>query len=76
MIGPRPSCSLAGRAGIVSDALALDRAEITVGAGSLSLTASFGVAEYDRVGSLDSLNGLADEALYRAKQEGRDRVIW
>ena len=43
---------------------------------SLSLTASFGVAEYDRVGSLDSLNGLADEALYRAKQEGRDRVIW
>ena len=43
---------------------------------SLAFTASFGVAEYDRIGSLDALNAAADEALYRAKEAGRDRVVW
>ena len=40
----------------------------------LTLTASFGVAEH-RPGELaETLIGVADRALYRAKAEGRDRV--
>ena len=42
----------------------------------MAFTASFGVVEYDRIGSLDALNAAADEALYRAKEAGRDRVVW
>ncbi len=41
-------------------------------AGSLPMTASFGVAAGDR--SLESLIDRADAALYRAKNEGRNRV--
>lgn len=37
LLGPRPSCSLAGRVGIAGDEIALDRAEITAAAGKLSL---------------------------------------
>lgn len=41
----------------------------------LSLTASFGVAEiHARCSTLDTLLGLADQALYEAKENGRDRV--
>ena len=41
-----------------------------------SITASFGVASYrlKSEDSLDSLTGRADEAMYRAKREGRNRV--
>jgi diguanylate cyclase (GGDEF)-like protein len=40
----------------------------------LTLTASFGVAEHHPGEPAESLIGVADRALYRAKAEGRDRV--
>jgi len=45
LLGPRPGCVLAGRIGIVGDAIALDRAEITAAAGTLSLTAGLDPAK-------------------------------
>lgn len=44
------------------------------GAERISLTASFGVAGSDGAYDLDALLHAADQALYRAKQGGRDRV--
>jgi len=43
---------------------------------SIRITASFGVASYELESeeSVDSLIGRADEAMYRAKREGRNRV--
>jgi diguanylate cyclase (GGDEF)-like protein/PAS domain S-box-containing protein len=38
-------------------------------------TCSAGVAVWDGVADLDGLIGAADEALYRAKGEGRDRLV-
>ena len=40
----------------------------------LTLTASFGVAEHQRGESAETLIGVADRALYRAKDEGRNCV--
>jgi diguanylate cyclase (GGDEF)-like protein len=40
----------------------------------LTLTASFGVAEHHPGEPAETLIGIADRALYRAKAEGRDRV--
>ena len=44
--------------------------------GDLKVTGSFGIATYpsDQVNDIDSLLGQADDALYRAKQKGRNRV--
>jgi diguanylate cyclase len=47
---------------------------IYVGAGSLSLTASFGVAPLPAGGNMDQTIEQADRALYQAKHAGRDRV--
>ena len=45
-------------------------------AGSLTVTVSIGVAELENAAeSLDDIVKRADEALYRAKREGRNRVI-
>ena len=50
--------------------------EIPLASGKLSITASFGVAHTQAYGypSVDALLASADEALYRAKRNGRNRV--
>ena len=54
---------------------ALAAGEIRAASGELvHLTASFGVAAYPHNGNLASLVAAADEALYWAKRDGRDRV--
>jgi diguanylate cyclase (GGDEF)-like protein len=51
------------------------RAQLTAGAEQRAVTASFGVAARSRrIGTLDALQRAADAALYRAKNQGRDRV--
>ncbi|MET0104962.1 MAG: GGDEF domain-containing protein [Sedimenticola sp.] len=40
------------------------------------LTVSIGVAVLEEGDDAPSLLGRADEALYRAKQSGRNRVVW
>ncbi len=53
-----------------------DRLAQTLGQRSTpGFTASFGVAEADASASPEQLVRLADEALYRAKREGRDRSV-
>ncbi len=42
---------------------------------SAPITASFGVAELQKGETGDSLINRADEALYKAKQSGRNRVV-
>jgi len=63
---------------VVADRLwrAVSEAPITVGAGSLHVTVSIGIACYPSrdVNSKDELLKAADVALYQAKSEGRDRV--
>jgi diguanylate cyclase (GGDEF)-like protein len=55
--------------------VALAAREIRAPSGELvKLTASFGVAAYPRSGNLASIVAAADEALYWAKRDGRDRV--
>jgi diguanylate cyclase (GGDEF)-like protein len=44
------------------------------GAPGLRVTASFGVAEYSRGSDTDQLVAAADQALYRAKRSGKNRV--
>lgn len=40
----------------------------------LQVTASFGVTRFQTDDTLESFTGRADEALYRAKEKGRNRV--
>ena len=51
---------------------------VAAGNTRVSITASFGVAAVDRTASVspEQLIRLADSALYRAKERGRDRVEW
>ena len=42
----------------------------------ISVSASFGVAQWHRGQPLSGLVGCADQMLYRAKQLGRNRVEW
>lgn len=54
--------------------LAEDRVALS-GGRELSFTVSIGVAEWKRGMSVDDLIGWADQALYQAKQGGRNRVV-
>jgi diguanylate cyclase (GGDEF)-like protein len=69
-----PGTDLAGAVSLAEN-LRRDISEgVPVPDAELTLTASFGVAEH-RPGELaETLIGVADRALYRAKAEGRDRV--
>jgi diguanylate cyclase (GGDEF)-like protein len=50
---------------------------VVVPNGEIGITASLGIAEYDPacMTTLDELINLADQAMYAAKQSGRDRVV-
>jgi len=43
--------------------------------GALQVTASFGVAQCDCAASMETALRAADQAMYEAKQQGRDRVV-
>ncbi|OGQ95180.1 MAG: hypothetical protein A2284_18540 [Deltaproteobacteria bacterium RIFOXYA12_FULL_61_11] len=52
----------------------LERSPVAFGAERLSVTASFGLAMLRESENAEQLFGRADQALYRAKAEGRNRV--
>ena len=56
----------------------IEETTIAVGEQTVNMTASLGVAccPHDQVNSIDDLIRLADDALYRAKQDGRNRVVF
>lgn len=63
--------------GLPATAVLAERLRAAVGSHPFTvgrLTASFGVADFHRDDSADSLFARADQALYRAKASGRDRV--
>jgi diguanylate cyclase (GGDEF)-like protein len=54
---------------------AIAEVRVVCESGAITLTASVGVAQLDeRHATLDALIGSADEALYQAKEQGRNRV--
>ncbi|MCM2317015.1 MAG: GGDEF domain-containing protein [Thermoanaerobaculia bacterium] len=55
--------------------LAIAACNIPVEGAPTFVTASFGIAAHEPGRSLDSTIGNADRALYRAKEEGRDKVV-
>ncbi len=50
-------------------------APFSIGAADITVTASFGPQGPDLVLKVDGLLKAADQCLYRAKQEGRDRTV-
>jgi len=62
---------LAERLRVALEAAAVEHAE----GKTLRVTASFGVALKDNLGSADELVAIADEALYAAKRAGKNRVV-
>jgi two-component system, cell cycle response regulator len=53
----------------------ITEAQVTVGGQEVRVTASFGVATTVNMPSVDALVEAADDALYQAKQAGRNRAI-
>lgn len=45
-------------------------------AGSLAITVSVGVAGFDRTATVETMLAAADAALYRAKDQGRNQVVY
>ena len=54
--------------------LAIAALDFSADVPGLQVTASFGVAQHDDVGSYDKLLSRADQLLYQAKAQGRNRV--
>ncbi len=52
----------------------ITKVHVTVNGETVAVTASFGVADANNLPSLEALMKRADEALYRAKQAGRNLV--
>ena len=52
----------------------IESAPAKTSAGAIKITANFGVAEYREGDTPESVKERADQALYRAKQSGRNRV--
>ncbi len=48
---------------------------VDIGPDAVTLTASFGVVEWNRAESWDALVNRADQALYQAKNAGRDQIV-
>ena len=73
-----PECDLAGSyllAEKVRHAIGSDPVEVATGTGQLDVTVSLGVAELAPGETSSDLLRRADDALYRAKREGRNRTI-
>ena len=68
-----------GRAGALTLAddvrEAIEEARLSLNGQSITLSASVGVAEWQRGETLDDVLGRADVALYQAKEAGRNRVV-
>ena len=66
-----------GQAARLLDALRSDFARLEFGAedGSFRVTFSAGLAGCPQYGSMEALLDAADRALYRAKHQGRDRIV-
>jgi len=54
--------------------VAIEATPFTIGDDTVRVTASFGVAERAEGEARDAVIARADEAMYRAKQAGRNRV--
>lgn len=65
----------AGQALEVIDRIRADLAEALITAGTPPFTASFGIGDTTMASSFDEVLRVADEALYRSKNNGRDRVL-
>jgi diguanylate cyclase (GGDEF)-like protein len=52
----------------------IEKLTIQIGSRAISVTSSFGAAEYEPGNSVEELIGKADACLYAAKNEGRNRV--
>lgn len=65
------------RAAIISERIraSIEHADFQSIAPGLTITASFGVSDNQHAASYESMLQQADQALYRAKSEGRNRVI-
>jgi two-component system cell cycle response regulator len=70
-----PKTPLAGSL-TVAERVWQDLASLRISGGTVRVTASFGVATFPHraIGAADQLLRIADEALYRSKREGRNKI--